>query len=1023
VRSRLVTLLLSLLLLSAAGAKAQFATTGDNPDSLRWMERRTEAYRIIYPVGADSLAAEYERHLWENRARVAMSIGMMPGGLQWGRTPVLLHTRYTVANGSVTWAPKRMDFYTMPDPYRSEPTPWALQLAIHEQRHLAQMQLGYRGWFKPLTWVLGEMVPGALAGVYPGPALLEGDAVVAETGLTEAGRGRTGDFLMYYQLGYQQGDWRNFYQWRYGSLHSYAPDHYALGYLTLAGARVFYERPLLVKDYFDGVAKRPLRIGTFRKLLKETTGEKRFRNAFRAIQDQWQAEWTKEREARGPFQPMEQLSTPTRFATEYTDGAFLDTTFYVIKRGKVTPSTLITLDPESGKEQALHSFAGYTSRLSADPNTRRLYWSESVSDLRWGLGGSSRIRFYDPASGKTADLTRRGRFFNPAPSLDGTLIAAVEYPTEGGSNLVLLDAESGIIRDRLPAPDQVQLTETAWTPDGALYALGLTDGGFLILKRDGAQWEAMTPQPISAKVFGLSALSDGNLLFTSDLDGVDAGYRYTPGTGCVRITATPYGAANPRLTPDGTGILFESLTAGGTAIFRSETADLPEQEADLFTRHAYPVAEALSAQENALAFALHPSTQVPSDALVKRYRKLPHLLHLHSWAPFAFDYETIDSGSGDFYRDEIDPGVTLLVQNNHGNAYGMVNYAYHRNDLTDADWRHSAHARFTYTGLYPVLEANLSYNDRQSVQYYRRTVDQSGSESRHNAGFLYNTQSLQGSLTAYVPLNFSKGGWTRGLVPKLSYTLSNDIFARDRVDMRYEEATDDAIALIQFIGSEHFGGGVPVQSLQLSLRGYTYRPAAASQVYPSLGIGAEVGYLTRPGLTQFFTPAVYANLYGYLPGLVPQQGLRLSAAFEYRIGNEGRTILPEYHLNLYPRGFESAVGRLLANTYDTGARLSAEYAIPFEWGHMGILGPVAYVHHYTLSPHFDLMAVNGGETLYSAGITLSAALSNFFWAPFDGSIGLSVCYNGGSLFDAVSTALYENKLERISTKISYSMDF
>ena len=1021
-RRRLSVFLLSLLLLSAAGAKAQFATTGDNPDSLRWMQRKSLDFRILYPTGTEDLALQYEKLLYENRQRVGLSIGMLPGGLQWGRTPVVLHTRYMVSNGSVTWAPKRMDFYTVPDPYRSEPTPWAEQLAIHEQRHLAQMQLGYRGWFKPITWLFGEMFPGALAGVYPGQALLEGDAVVAETGLTDAGRGRTGDFLMYYQLAYDRGDWRNWYLWRYGSLHRYAPDHYALGYQTLAGARVFYYRPLLVKDYFDGVAKKPLRIGHFRKLLKETTGERRFRKAFRAIQNQWQAQWEQQRSARGPFQPMEQISADARFATNYTDGAFLGEDFYSLKRGKVTPSTLVRFDLATGQETAVHSFAVHTSRLAADPVRKRLYWSESVSDIRWNLGGHSIIRFFDSESGKTGDLTRKGRYYNPAPSPDGTQIAVADYSVNGGTRLLLLSADDGSILDCVSAPDSLQLTEFAWTPQGDLYALGLVGGGFVLLKREAAQWTPLISQPIKAKVFGLG-VQDGDLLFTSDLNGVEEGYRFALDSGeCTRVSNTPYGAANLAWSPSGDSVLFEALTPQGYGLFRSPAADLPMQPADLSQPHLYPVAEALSKQEQALALALKPSSAVPPSRET-RFRKFPHLLHIHSWAPVAFDYDTISSGSGDLYRDEVTLGATLLFQNLLGNAYGMVNYSYHKDDVTDAEWRHSAHARFTYSGLYPIFEASIAYNDRARIQYYRRSVDRFGDRSLGNGGFLLDDPSLEGSLSAYVPLSFSKGGWTRGIIPQVNYTISNDIFARDRVDFVYDGKTEDGLSIAKFVGSEHFAGGIPVQTLTLSLRGFTYRPATASQLYPSLGIGGEIGYNARPGLQQFFTPSVYAKLYGYLPGFLPQQGLRISTAFQHQIGKEERTILPENQLNLYPRGFDSAAGRLIGRNYDNAAKVIVEYAIPFEMGHCTFLGPIAYVHHYTLSPHFDYLTVNGGENLFSAGITLAVTLSNFLWAPFDGSMGFDLDYNGGSLFETVSNELYSGDLGRFSAKVSYSMNF
>ena len=77
---------------------------------------------------------------------------------------------------------------------------------------------------------------------------IEGDAVVAETALTPSGRGRTADFLNYYRIAFDNGDFRGWSQWLYGSQRNYYPNHYAMGYMTLANIRTAYDFPTLAKD-------------------------------------------------------------------------------------------------------------------------------------------------------------------------------------------------------------------------------------------------------------------------------------------------------------------------------------------------------------------------------------------------------------------------------------------------------------------------------------------------------------------------------------------------------------------------------------------------------------------------------------------------------------------------------------------------------------------------------------------------------------------------------------------------------
>ena len=201
-----------LLLLLPLVAQAQFFTAGDDPGCRRWYSIESENYRIIYPRGLDSLARVYAREMERFRKPVGLTSGYLPGECIRGKMPVVLHAYNSVSNGSVAWAPKRMDAYTMPQVYGAEATPWPAQLAVHESRHISQMQFGLSHAQRPFGWFFGEMWNGLTAGLYTENSLLEGDAVIAETELTRSGRGRKADFLNYYMVCFDQGDLRDWDQ-------------------------------------------------------------------------------------------------------------------------------------------------------------------------------------------------------------------------------------------------------------------------------------------------------------------------------------------------------------------------------------------------------------------------------------------------------------------------------------------------------------------------------------------------------------------------------------------------------------------------------------------------------------------------------------------------------------------------------------------------------------------------------------------------------------------------------------------
>ena len=317
-------------LLLGGAAQAQFYPTGSNPARLRWQQVRPPHFQVVFPAGSDSLARVYARELERWRPVAGLSCGMLSGDVFKGRLPVILHGCTATANGSVSWAPRRMDLFTMPDPVAPTPIPWARLLAIHEGRHAAQMQFGGKGVWRPWRILFGEMPAGALAGVFPGPVLLEGDAVVAETALTRSGRGRQADFLVDLMPAFDVGDFRDFYQWCYGSQQAYAPDYYRAGYLLVAGMRVFFDDPLFTARYFDKVSRKP----GFRSLQKtvQTAADTSFRAAFRQIERRFADLWREEAAARGPFMPGRQVSPTGRLYNRYgTAAQAADGTLFVAK--------------------------------------------------------------------------------------------------------------------------------------------------------------------------------------------------------------------------------------------------------------------------------------------------------------------------------------------------------------------------------------------------------------------------------------------------------------------------------------------------------------------------------------------------------------------------------------------------------------------------------------------------------------------------------------------------------------------
>ena len=983
---RKTVLLLCLLAACMLPARAQFFLVGDEPARLRWYSVETAHYQLIFPEGADSLARGYARSLEQFRVPLGRSLGgMKPGEGFRRKMPVILHTHYPYSNGSVGWAPSRYDLYTHPDAYGSEPVPWHLQLASHEPRHQAQLQFGMRGVLPILT---GEMWAPVYWQLFIEQAYAEGDAVVGETGLLSGTRARTADFLNFYRVALDQGDFRSWDKWRYGSFKHFTPDHYALGYVTLGGARTLYNQPQLLREALDLSWKKPWYVAPYntQKVIKTYSG-KSFKDSFRDILDSFNEEWQADTEARGPFMEAEPVTPDEAYDMEYASPQWTPDGLLVLRESYLRPTELVLV--KDGEVKRIRSLASHTSSLFYNENRNRVFWSETQKHPRWGLDGQSVICFYDLNTGKVKRITRNTRYYNPQPTEEGDRLAVMEMPVEGGSYLVVLDAGNGQVLRRVPLPEGVQGAEQAWLGED-LYVSGVAIGGYGIYRLSPEGKWTCVMAPSGQKVVNMGS-GDDYVEWVSDRTGVNELYRYYPSDGrLLQVTNSRYGATD---FVEGDGYLYYvSQTLEGRPLFRTELSELQPREVSYADVHHYAVADRISAQELSLGAAPDLAEEVAVSA-PKRYSKLAHPLRIHSWLPLYVNYDAVKEGSMDLSYETASLGLSAYFQNNLGSFSGMLGYAVHPDPDQKSTWRNAFHLKLAYTGLYPIIEANVDIGDQRTRQYYVRELADGSSLSYQMASIRQAAPLVSASFRAYVPLSFSRGGRLFGITPRLSYAVSNNGFALETVKYTIPGRLKDLPARYRLSPQEINLQGPVNQRLTGSVRAYFMAPRADSQTYPRWGIGLEGGVSFRPGLGKFFSPNVYGYAYGYLPGITRTQGLRWTAMVQ----SGGPGILGELYANTLPRGFEADASSLVAQYFPQQWKVTADYAIPVYVGEISIPG-VAYIKNFLVTPHADYSHFSQTYNLWSVGADVSASLARLLFLPFDASIGVSVSYLGGTLY-------------------------
>lgn len=996
------------LLFVSLTASAQFYVTGDDPGRLKWKSIDTDSYRIIYPSTNDSLALVYAAKLEKFKIPVSRTTGYVTGQGDGKLMPVVLHT-HNGSNGSVAWAPKRMDLFTLPSAYDVDPLPWSTMLAVHESRHVTQMQFGMTNVQRPFGYVFGEMWNILVSIFYPNMYFIEGDAVVAETALTRSGRGRTADFLNYYRIAFDNGDFRNWNKWLYGSQRNYYPNHYALGYMLLANMRVKYDCPMYMHESYERASRKIWDICSFQTISKRKSGLK-FNDMFMEICRDMNEQWQKEDSLRGPFMSFEAVGAEPRLYTDYSNNLVVGDDIYSVKSGYLNTPVLVRTDKD-GREHFVSRFSAQTGRLQWSDYFKRIYWSESIPDARWSMKTDSKIRYIE--EGKSHKRTLRGKrlLHNPAPYQGDSFMAAAEYDVDGSSSLGIVGGLDGSVIESVPAPDSLQLVETAWIGK-SLYATAVSEGGFGIysidfsddLKPAGDWTTVLAPQPVKVKDFD----SEGEeLMFTCDRTGVNELYHLDPSDGVlIQKTNTRYGASDFAYSQDGSILYFSAPTRKGLQLSKVSTDSLLNRKVRYEDIYKYELADRLAEQERAVAALRGDSEAVPfldsiSISSPKKYSKVGHMFNVHSWAPVYVSVDNIMNMSFDRIYQAASLGISGIMQNRLATGVGEFGYSAHKDPYDRTRWRHSGHVKYTYSGLYPVIETSLDINDRGSRQYFLTAYMQDGNTSISLESKEMNCPYIEGSIKMYIPFNFSSGGWFRGLVPQVSYRISNDMFNTGITLMSYDpemgSISGNPVFVKSIDGKNRFR-----HSLTGSIRGYTMLGTPNSAVYPKWGIGLEVGASGSLESSDILSPMGYAYLYGYVPGVVPAQGLKLTAMHQLSLGSG--TIFNQAVVNSLPRGLSenSPLLSFLSIMNGSMTKVTADYGIPIYTGDWGLFGGFFYVKRLVLTPHFDYMFA-GNNQLYSAGCDLVFDLNSILWLGWPCSLGVTYSYNGGPSFNALNT--------------------
>lgn len=831
-------------LLSSQLIKAQFYVTGDDPASLTWRQYKTDAFRVIFPAD-DSLTAFYfSSYLSKYYHPLHQSI--QSNERKWN---VVMHTRSLRSNGLVSWAPARMELMSfVPDDVYNQP--WLEQLAIHEGRHMVQLSRMHTGLTGTLYYIFGEQITGGIAGAYLPSWFMEGDAVYAETVFSKAGRGRSLRFLAPIKSMAGTASLPSYDKMTFGSYKDYSPGSYAFGYCLTSWARTKTSKHIW-DSVLVNVARMPFNPFAFSNGIKKQSGWSKYK-----FYDEWRKSQSVVSLSQDSSKSLVISPAKSVYTNYFSAYRTADSSVYSVKSAWNDVTQIVRL--HNNEEQRVYTPASWYPE-SIRFNDSIAAWLEFRPHWRWTHDGYTRLRVLHLKSKESGLVGEFGRYSSLALSADNSKYLVVEQGSALKSSLnlwtydgsekpiVLIEYQNAVILSPVFLNDSLSSVAYIVLDDSGKRIEKLSDKGkkkeTLFFVKD-------------ADIFQLFARND-SLFFICESENESIVFGIFPDNLRPVVLYKSFSAISGISIGADSRLIISEYDANGYSIRQSTIQKNPDV---LMQLPSSPIADSMSLSEQFLN-----DDSVRFSIVHKPYNKLSHLFGVHSWGPVS---TKADDGI-------IKPGIAVLSQNLLGTFISEAGFEYGQGDTP---WKFFAD--FSYTAWYTALSVQTEYMFRQKyVDYKGQKVLMKWFEN-----------SLDCEI--YLPVNLSRGRWSRTLYPSFTIGFRNiDQREPDYLRFKYN------------------------QFMNLEYRLYFAQLLRSPQqnLMPSYGQIFDFRVRTTPLTKSAFGKQYSFEFFQFFPGLFKHHGLRLYGGFELFSDSAdntyfGRIINEPRGFGLLPNGNAIAAG-------------------------------------------------------------------------------------------------------------------
>ncbi len=655
-------------------AFSQIFNSDQYPPSVKWRKISTENFQLIYPNNFEEGAQKLASQLESLRERVSETLGKSPRKIS-----IILQNQTVESNGNVQLAPRRSEFYTTP-PQHGDFQDWLNNLAIHELRHVVQFDK-LTGYLRPPFF---EQLALAIYGITLPSWFFEGDAVVTETQLSEAGRGRLPSWEMPFRTNLISGKTYGYQKDYLGSLKDITPGFYELGYFMTS--RLQEEHGIGILDsLMTRMARLPIRPYNFSNSLKKFTGFSTPQWHGKTREEQrrrWQEQLTENDPADYPTFPRKKPGKPESWLLPQ---ALPNEHLIALYRSAYRVPAIVIMDSTGRQTEVVKT--GRQTEPNFSYAAGKIVWDEVRRHSRYGKRTYNIINLYDLHTRSYKQLTHKSRYFSPALQPDGKTLVAVEVDEGNSTSLILMDAGDGHILARFPSPGNILLQTPAFDETGTkIVATGISQQGAALVELDVRTaayryllgWQ---PQQIERPTYAGS-----DIVFKAHYNGIDNLYKLHVQDGVIdQLTNIRFGAFNPSMDSDGGRIWFNNYQIDGYRISHLKFGSLP-----ISHFKATVSKESLSAVQDTSKTGIWPSAP---------YKGLKNLINFHSLS--------VDNGNFDNLND-INPGIYWLSDDLLNTTQLRLGYRF------DGDIRSSEYlASVAYQRYFPRF--SLEYRNRGQV--------------------------------------------------------------------------------------------------------------------------------------------------------------------------------------------------------------------------------------------------------------------------------------------------------------------